>query len=179
MGAGPVAQEDSRPSGLLNSTPEGTGHAGAMSRKEHRTDRATPQLLPWHLPQRKSHHHTPSPPATSPFPPAVSMATVILLVNKNCFSFSQRSPKMRHPCLSFTQVFLPLKARHHITQADLSTPRAETVSRHTTKGATCVLPQHQHGNPNGPISGKQEIGHFSKHSCDFFLLQCLLAQQLQ
>lgn len=62
----------------------------------------------------------------------------ILLVNKKCFSFSQRSPKMRHPCLSFTQVCLALKDCHHITQAGLPTSRAETWCRVTPRTAPPV-----------------------------------------
>ena len=79
MELGPVAQKESRSSGnsdsahgvLLRGGPRGTGPGEAKSQQEHRGHRryrATPQLLLWHLPQRKSCHHTPSPPGTSPLP---------------------------------------------------------------------------------------------------------------
>lgn len=162
----------------LNSTPEGISHAGASSQKKTQRGQGHPSVLAVAPPPKEvpSAHTLPS--SYFPFPPAVSMATVILLVNKKLFFLSQRSPKMRHPCLSFTQVFLPLKANHHIIQANLSAPIAE-IWCHATPRSHHLCPPPASTHPDGSLSGKQEIGHFSKHSCYFFLLHCFLVEQLQ
>lgn len=75
--AGPAAQEQAIRA--LNSTSEGIGHAEVRSQKER--GQGHHSVRPGHLPQRKCHQHT-LPSSYFPFPLAVSMAMVMLLVNK-------------------------------------------------------------------------------------------------
>lgn len=86
---------------------------------------------------------------------------MILLVNKKLFFFASKDT-YNGTCL-YPGIVRVLKASHHVTQADLSTPIAETWSHFTPP----VLPQLQHHDTSGSISGKQGRGHCSQYCSAF------------
>lgn len=115
---------------------QGISHTGAVPQRGTRGQRPQGRpSLPWHFPQRKPHHHTPAPPATSPLPPLVSMTTGddSLGKQKTVFLFAKVTENETPLPVLSPGIFQASKASHHTTQSDLSTPTTETWCHFTPR----------------------------------------------
>lgn len=173
MELGPIAQKESRSSRHSHSTPGvfcPMGARGGLALQRPSPGKSTEGSEmtgpPFSSslgtsPRGSPRHHTPSthPPLQPihPFLLALSIATEDDSLGKQKTTFLSLKSHLQQdtPCL-YPGIVQALKASHHITQADLSAPRAETWCHFTPrKTPPMSFPSSNMATPMGPFQGNK------------------------